>query len=161
MFHQVAYGVITLSTIVRGFYVTEGQLRQALTERVPAEVDQRMRQIRMLSFSGIFMFLGGFLIWNLDNAFCHHLVHARNQIQLPWAVVLEGHGWWHILTGLGKEFWPSFPPEMHEVIYADSISLRPGGTFPLRPKSCADSNAVVLLAISPLANSVSPMQRTT
>jgi len=36
------------------------------------------------------------------------------------------------------------------VIYADSISLRPGGTFPLRPKSCADSNAVVLLAISPL-----------
>jgi len=108
VFHQVAYGVITLSTIVRGFYVTEGQLRQALTERVPTEVDQRMRRIRMLSFSGIFMFLGGFLIWNLDNTFCHHLVHTRNQIQLPWAVVLEGHGWWHILTGLGKEFWPSF-----------------------------------------------------
>ncbi|KAK1757716.1 ceramidase [Echria macrotheca] len=101
VFHQVAYGVITLATTFRGFYVTEGQLRQDLTERVPGEVDARMRQIRRLAFSGILMFLAGFFIWNLDNIFCRHLLHARNQIKLPWAVLLEGHGWWHILTGLG------------------------------------------------------------
>lgn len=53
MFHQVAYGLITLSTTFRGFYVTEVQLRQALAERVPAEVGQRMRQIRVLAFSGM------------------------------------------------------------------------------------------------------------
>lgn len=47
------------------------------------------------------MFVGGFFLWNMDNIFCHHLKTARHQIGLPWSVVLEAHGWWHILTGLG------------------------------------------------------------
>jgi hypothetical protein len=38
----------------------------------------------------------------MDNIFCHHLTATKKQILLPWSVILEGHGWWHILTGLGK-----------------------------------------------------------
>nr|pir hypothetical protein B7F18.50 [imported] - Neurospora crassa [Neurospora crassa] len=49
----------------------------------------------------IITFVGGFFIWNMDNIFCRHLTTAKNQLQLPWSIVLEGHGWWHILTGLG------------------------------------------------------------
>jgi len=52
VFHQVAYGIITLATTIRGFYVTEWTLRSALTERVPSEVHQRMRQIRILALAG-------------------------------------------------------------------------------------------------------------
>lgn len=48
------------------------------------------------------MFLAGFFIWNMDNIFCRHLTAGKNQIMLPWSAILEGHGWWHILTGLGK-----------------------------------------------------------
>jgi dihydroceramidase len=48
------------------------------------------------------MFLAGFCLWNMDNIFCHHLTTSKQQILLPWSAVLEGHGWWHILTGLGK-----------------------------------------------------------
>ena len=48
------------------------------------------------------MFLGGFFLWNMDTIFCHHLTATKNQILLPWSVILEGHGWWHILTGLGE-----------------------------------------------------------
>jgi len=104
VFHQVAYGFITLSSTIRGFYVTEVDVKSALRRRVPAEADERMRQIRTLAISGILMFLAGFFVWNMDNIFCHSLVHARNHIKLPWSIVLEGHGWWHILTGLdGKE----------------------------------------------------------
>lgn len=54
-----------------------------------------------LVWLGIVMFLGGFFIWNMDNIFCHNLTATKNRILLPWSVVLEGHGWWHILTGLG------------------------------------------------------------
>jgi dihydroceramidase len=121
VFHQVAYGFLTLSSTIRGFYVTEVDVKSALRKRVPAEADQRMRQIRTLAVSGILIFLGGFFIWNMDNLFCHHLVRARNQIQLPWSVVLEGHGWWHILTGLGKSVSPMFllSPEPHKGHLAD------------------------------------------
>lgn len=52
--------------------------------------------------AGMFMFLAGFFLWNMDNIFCHHLTATKNSMKLPWSVVLEGHGWWHILTGLGK-----------------------------------------------------------
>lgn len=48
------------------------------------------------------MFLAGFFIWNVDNIFCRHLTTTKQLILLPWSVVLEGHGWWHILTGLGE-----------------------------------------------------------
>ena len=48
------------------------------------------------------MFLAGFFLWNLDTIFCQHLTSTKQQLMLPWSVILEGHGWWHILTGLGE-----------------------------------------------------------
>ncbi|KAL2118942.1 hypothetical protein VTJ04DRAFT_5901 [Mycothermus thermophilus] len=100
VFHQVAYGLLTFSTICRGFYVMK-YLRPQLKQRAtPAEVDTLMRTMYKLAISGIGMFLAGFFIWNIDNIFCRHLTASKNKILLPWSVVLEGHGWWHILTGL-------------------------------------------------------------
>ncbi|KAH6627961.1 ceramidase-domain-containing protein [Chaetomium tenue] len=101
VFHQVAYGLLTASTIFRGFYVMEKHLRPKLSQRKPAECGRYMRGMYTLALTGIFMFLAGFFLWNMDNIFCHHLTATKKQILLPWSVVLEGHGWWHILTGLG------------------------------------------------------------
>jgi len=123
VFHQLAYGFITLSSTIRGFYVTEVEVKSALRKRVPAECDQRMRKIRTLAISGILMFLGGFFLWNMDNIFCHHLIQARNQMKLPWSIILEGHGWWHILTGLGKRAVTQFPlqPEAWTEYFTNNI----------------------------------------
>jgi dihydroceramidase len=54
------------------------------------------------------MFLTGFFLWSMDNVYCRELMKARNHVLLPWAVILEGHGWWHILTGLGGMFQRCF-----------------------------------------------------
>jgi dihydroceramidase len=51
---------------------------------------------------GLTSFLGGFGIWNLDNAYCSNLRVWRREVGLPWGILLEGHGWWHLLTGFGK-----------------------------------------------------------
>jgi hypothetical protein len=56
--------------------------------------------------TGMGWFLTGFFIWNMDNIYCRYLKTARNHILLPWSVLLEGHGWWHIFTGLGRHIWP-------------------------------------------------------
>lgn len=50
------------------------------------------------------LFLIGFGIWNIDNVYCHHLRTWRDYVLLPWAIVLEGHGWWHLFTGLGGKW---------------------------------------------------------
>ncbi|GAB1311365.1 alkaline ceramidase ydc1 [Madurella fahalii] len=100
VFHQVAYGLLTGATIFRGFYVMERELRPKLKKRNPAECDRYMRQMWVLAMTGILMFSAGFFIWNMDNIFCHRLTITKKQMLLPWSVILEGHGWWHILTGL-------------------------------------------------------------
>ncbi|KIW06560.1 uncharacterized protein PV09_02990 [Verruconis gallopava] len=58
----------------------------------------------MISY-GLSVFLGGFALWNLDNAFCPQLRRWRRQIGLPWGLLLEGHGWWHLMTGVGAYFY--------------------------------------------------------
>ena len=52
MFHQVAYAVLTLTTIFRGMYVMEHTLRPALRKRNPAEVDQIMTTMWHLAWTG-------------------------------------------------------------------------------------------------------------
>lgn len=38
---------------------------------------------------------------SIDNIFCNQLRELRHKIGYPWAILLEGHGWWHIGTGYG------------------------------------------------------------
>ena len=50
-------------------------------------------------------FLGGFALWNLDNIYCSKLKAWRHELGLPWGILLEGHGWWHLMTGTGAYFY--------------------------------------------------------
>lgn len=42
-----------------------------------------------------------FAVWNVDLEGCAALRSARDALGLPWAWLLELHGWWHILTAVG------------------------------------------------------------
>jgi dihydroceramidase len=46
-------------------------------------------------------FGSGFALWNVDNVYCGSITNVKRSIGLPWAFVIELHGWWHILTGIG------------------------------------------------------------
>lgn len=62
-----------------------------------------MRQACVFTdITGLTIFVMGFAIWNLDNVLCNQLRRWRRAVGLPWAVVLEGHAWWHLMTGLGR-----------------------------------------------------------
>ncbi|KKA30530.1 hypothetical protein TD95_003362, partial [Thielaviopsis punctulata] len=100
IFHQVAFGVLMAATVFRAAYATGWELRPALQARNPKDCERIMKELRNLVVYGVGVFVLGFAIWNLDNIHCENLRHARHIIQLPWGVVLEGHSWWHIFTGL-------------------------------------------------------------
>lgn len=73
--------------------------RSLITTRVP---DHAIRhEVQNLATWGAVIFVSGFAIWNLDNAFCSSLTGAKRYVGMPWAFVLELHGWWHIFTGVG------------------------------------------------------------
>lgn len=123
VFHEVAYGILTVVVVFRSMWIMESTLRPKwknsrrlsvsdhLYGSLPAapQGDQFddirdlkvLRKMWVMVAVGISTFLGGFLIWNLDNQFCSVLRGWRREMGLPWGMILEGHGWWHLLTGTG------------------------------------------------------------
>jgi dihydroceramidase len=53
---------------------------------------------------GGFCFMLGFVVWALDSAYCDLLRETRKSIGIPYAFLLELHGWWHVLTALGAGY---------------------------------------------------------
>ena len=109
-FHQTAYAILTAIVLLRAMYVMEFTLRRTLEQtekdyrlqnqgrgmneqqqKTFAWKDQRDRKILsrmwvMIAY-GLTIFLGGFAIWHLDNAYCTRLRIWRRQVGLPWWVL--------------------------------------------------------------------------
>ena len=113
VFHQNAYALLTIIVLVRSMYIMEVNLRPSLVRKqvghkpqnkspIPTGKTQAedLRDQRILNTMwwmiacGISIFLAGFGVWALDNKYCSTLVRWRREIELPWGVLLEGHGWW-------------------------------------------------------------------
>jgi len=113
VFHQNAYAILTATVLFRMMYVMEFKLRPSLRKRNDRvhshEEDERDRKILktmwiMIAY-GLGIFLGGFVIWVLDNKYCLLLRTWRREVGLPWGFLLECHGWWHLMTGTGAYFY--------------------------------------------------------
>lgn len=106
-FHQQVYAALTVFIVFRSGWIMETSLRPSLRKAASktAAEDARDRAIlkNMWFFVayGLTIFLSGFAIWGIDNVYCGTLRRWRRQIGLPWGVLLEGHGWWHLMTGVG------------------------------------------------------------
>jgi dihydroceramidase len=63
---------------------------------------------------GICLF--GYALWNIDLEYCAELRAFRQQIGLPWAWMLELHGWWHLLTAVGASMFMEVAREVREEV---------------------------------------------
>ncbi|QSZ30203.1 hypothetical protein DSL72_004723 [Monilinia vaccinii-corymbosi] len=124
-FHQNAFALLTATVLFRSMYVMEVNLRPSLrkkyattelshehpdtthSERLASEKRQHdiLKEMWLMVGLGLSIFLGGFGIWSLDNHYCSTIRQWRHEIGLPWGLILEGHGWWHLMTGIGSYFY--------------------------------------------------------
>lgn len=135
-FHQNAYALLTAIVLIRSMYIMEVSIRPFYREKEEARKavksnaqvsaaekkeqerkDDRDREILQkmwwLIAVGLTVFLGGFAVWNLDNEYCSTLRRWRHEIGLPWGILLEGHGWWHLGTGFGAVSVVLLPVNQH------------------------------------------------
>ena len=95
LFHQVAYAFLTGLVLTRSCYL--------MLVHVP---DQKVRKDMYWVISiGVLTFLAGFVCWIIDNEYCSEVTRIRRRIGLPWGMLLEGHGYWHLLTAIGVYFY--------------------------------------------------------
>jgi len=62
----------------------------------------------------MFWTMFGYVLWTIDLEFCKELRELRTRVGLPWAWVLELHGWWHVLTAMGASQFMEIAREMRE-----------------------------------------------
>ena len=142
VFHQNVYAALTVFIVFRSVYSMETSLRpyfrksrehdrlerqrENLTARAKQEQeidnvrDSRiLKEMWMLVGYGLTIFLGGFAIWGVDRVYCSNLRSWRRQIGMPWGFFLEGHGWWHLMTGVGAYCYIVWGIHLRHVLNGD------------------------------------------
>ncbi|RMD39876.1 hypothetical protein DV735_g5263, partial [Chaetothyriales sp. CBS 134920] len=124
-FHQTVFAALTIFILIRSVHIMETTLRPSVrktTESDRLEKEKKdlpvlskeqqqyenerdeaiLRNMWILFAYGLSIFLGGFAIWGLDRVYCSTFRRWRRQIGMPWGFLLEGHGWWHLMTAIGS-----------------------------------------------------------
>lgn len=60
----------------------------------------RMRRLKGLFWSATLVMALALVLWTVDLTWCPPLRALREAVGQPWGVVLELHGWWHVLTAV-------------------------------------------------------------
>ncbi|XP_035693177.1 alkaline ceramidase 3-like isoform X1 [Branchiostoma floridae] len=62
---------------------------------------RRPNSSRALFFTALATYGTGFIIWNIDNFFCHNIREFRGTLTSTFRPLTQLHAWWHLLAGLG------------------------------------------------------------
>ncbi|XP_025079585.1 alkaline ceramidase 3-like [Pomacea canaliculata] len=85
VFHEIAYGLMVATMFFASIRIL---------------LKYKVNSLLYLVSSGTY--LSGFLLWNVDNIFCHQLRSLRReQLHSAATPLFECHAWWHILAGTG------------------------------------------------------------
>ncbi|KAK3346011.1 ceramidase, partial [Lasiosphaeria hispida] len=93
IYHAMVFLALCILTVLRCFYL--------FWFLKPGFPEAKRVEWRAQGWKALFSALLGYLLWHIDLEYCAQLRELRGQIGLPWAWLLEFHGWWHILTAIG------------------------------------------------------------
>ncbi|CAH2350963.1 alkaline ceramidase Ypc1p [[Candida] railenensis] len=93
--HQVSYAILNAGIIFQSINLTQKHVKD----------DKARKELYSVMITGVWTFLLGYFLWNLDIHFCSTVRSTRRSWGMPYGFVLEGHGWWHILTGTGVYYY--------------------------------------------------------
>jgi len=99
---NIVYGFLAVLAALRMFYLafSTGRTDERKIYGMHISADQRRQMQRIVVFSGL-IYLGGFVLWNIDNVFCAQLTAIKRWIGPALAPFFEFHALWHLFTGTG------------------------------------------------------------
>ncbi|GAW10908.1 hypothetical protein ANO14919_002440 [Xylariales sp. No.14919] len=68
--------------------------------RKPGFPETKVAEWRMRGWIALVLMGVAYVLWHIDLELCAELRQLRDRVGLPWAWLLELHGWWHILTAM-------------------------------------------------------------
>ncbi|KAI1122265.1 ceramidase [Nemania abortiva] len=92
IYHVIGFSIAIALIISRGLYL--------FYWREPGFPETKVAEWRIRGWTALGLMGVAYILWNIDLEFCAELRELRKQLGLPWAWLLELHGWWHILTAM-------------------------------------------------------------
>jgi len=92
LYHLVAFTVMVHAIWPRTLYLIHFD--------GPRSKEEKARLMARFWRSAILL-VAAFVLWTVDFEKCLDLRRWRKSMGLPWAWLLELHGWWHIMTAAG------------------------------------------------------------
>lgn len=93
--HQAGYAILNVIVISKSVSLTYKHVHDPVARK----------HLNSTLVIGLASFLSGYALWNLDIHLCNTWRATRREIGIPYGFLLEGHGWWHLLTGTGVYFY--------------------------------------------------------
>lgn len=81
MYHQCVFAALMLGTFLREAYLLKAS--RTIPDKKKAAIVEVLR-------TGVFTFLFGFFVWNLDNIFCDPWTRIKRAVGWPTAFLMEG-----------------------------------------------------------------------
>ncbi|SGZ56244.1 CIC11C00000002494 [Sungouiella intermedia] len=101
--HQAAYALLNAGIIFQSARLAHNNIHDKAA----------LKQLNRTMIFGVSIFLLGYFLWNVDIHFCPQARATRREWGIPYGFILEGHGWWHILTGTGVYFYLVYEEYLH------------------------------------------------
>lgn len=79
-------------------FLTGRRIRQLIRSRV--KNFQAQKKLKKLASMGTYSGLFGYFLWSIDFHLCPYVTAFKREIGLPWGMMFELHGWWHVFTGM-------------------------------------------------------------
>jgi dihydroceramidase len=111
IYHATAFIITMVLIVLRGYYL--------FYWIKPGFPEAKRKEWRTRGWKSLILLLVGYAVWNIDLEFCAELRELRARLGLPWAWLLELHGWWHILTAASASVFM-------EIVREVQVELRSG-----------------------------------
>lgn len=112
VFHQAAFGLVTICIIARTFYCA-----------------RRMTYSKFLLWYPLVMYVAAFTLWLIDNNFCDQLRAIRSHLPFPFSGFFQLHAWWHVFTALASQSQAAFNAHMRSNYLKQDFRVT-GGPIP-------------------------------
>jgi dihydroceramidase len=113
IYHVSAFAGVVVLIVVRGHYLFHWL--------DPPFAEGKRREWRSRGRNALAMLLLGYALWNIDLEYCAELRRLRQRVGMPWAWLLELHGWWHILTAVSASWFMDIVRELKEEVGNEKV----------------------------------------
>lgn len=120
--HEIAFAVM--------IYLVSRNARKLIKKQVANEASRK--KLGNMATFGISMGLFGYFLWNIDYHACGYVLRFKHWLGMPWGMLFELHGWWHIFTAISAYAGMALVEYLVTIEDGKTEKLEEGFVWPVR-----------------------------